>query len=194
MRRPDQPQTRPAVAAAGRRKEALTVALIFDPFRDMDRLTSQLMGSMPQGRSPRWMPLDLYRSGDHYVVNIDLPGVDPGSIDLDVDGNMLSIKAERTLQANGGEAQWLTQERPSGSFMRQLSLGEGLDVSGIHASYENGVLSLTIPVSEQSKPRKIAIQSGHSGTHQVTGSSGEAAGQSAGQTSTETASGQAQEG
>ena len=190
MRRPDQPQTRLAVAAAGRRKEALTVALIFDPFRDMDRLTSQLMGSMPQGRSPRWMPLDLYRSGDHYVVNIDLPGVDPGSIDLDVDGNMLSIKAERTLQADGGEAQWLTQERPSGSFMRQLSLGEGLDVSGIHASYENGVLSLTIPVSEKSKPRKIAIQTGHSGAQQVTGPSGE----TAGQTATETASGQAQEG
>ena len=169
MRRPDQPQTRLAVTAAGRRKEALTVALIFDPFRDMDRLTSQLMGTMPQGRSPRWMPLDLYRSGDHYVVNIDLPGVDPGSIDLDVDGNTLSIKAERTLQADGGESQWLTQERPSGSFMRQLALGEGLDVSGIHASYENGVLSLTIPVSEQSKPRKITVTAGGTGPKVIEG-------------------------
>jgi HSP20 family protein len=148
------------------------MALVFDPFRDMDRLTSQLMGSMSQGRSPRWMPLDLYRSGDHYVVNIDLPGVDPGSIDLDVDGNTLSIKAERTLQADDGEAQWLTQERPAGSFMRQLTLGEGLDVAGIHASYENGVLTLTIPVSERSKPRKIQIQSGQTGAQQVTAGPG----------------------
>jgi HSP20 family protein len=152
------------------------MALVFDPFRDMDRLTSQLMGSMSPGRSPRWMPLDLYRAGDHYVVNIDLPGVDPGSIDLDVDGNTLSIKAERTLQADDGEAQWLTQERPAGSFMRQLTLGEGLDVAGIHASYENGVLTLTIPVSERSKPRKIQIQSGHSGAQQVTAGPGGSAG------------------
>ena len=149
------------------------MALVFDPFRDMDRLTSQLMGSMSQGRAPRWMPLDLYRSGDHYVVNIDLPGVDPGSIDLDVDGNTLTIKAERTLQADDSEAQWLTQERPAGSFMRQLTLGEGLDVAGIHASYENGVLTLTIPVSERSKPRKIQVQSGRSGAQQVTAGRGE---------------------
>src|SRR5438045_4151189 len=94
---------RSAEGAGRRHKEAGTMALVFDPFRDMDRLTSQLMGSMSQGRSPRWMPLDLYRAGDHYVVNIDLPGVDPGSIDLDVDGNTLSIKAERTLQADDGE-------------------------------------------------------------------------------------------
>jgi HSP20 family protein len=161
-------------------KEVLTMAVIYDPFRDMDRLTSQLMGSLPQGRAPRWMPLDLFRSGDHYVVNIDLPGVDPGSIDLDVDGNTLSIKAERTLQANDG-AQWLTQERPSGSFMRQLALGEGLDVAGIHASYENGVLTLTIPVSEKSKPRKIEIQTGRTGAQEVTSSgSASAAGQTSG--------------
>jgi HSP20 family protein len=146
----------------------------------MDRLTSQLMGSMPQGRAPRWMPLDLYRSGDHYVVNIDLPGVDPGSIDLDVDGNTLTIKAERTLQSDG-EAQWLAQERPAGSFMRQLALGDGLDVTGIHASYENGVLTLTIPVSERSKPRKIEIQTGQSGAKQVTGPSGANTGESSSQ-------------
>jgi len=152
------------------------MALVFDPFRDMDRLTSQLMGSMSQGRAPRWMPLDLYRSGDHYVVNIDLPGVDPGSIDLDVDGNTLTIKAQRTLQADAGEAEWLTQERPAGSFMRQLALGEGLDVTGIHASYENGVLSLTIPVSKRSKPRKIQIQSGQTGARQVSAEPGDAAG------------------
>jgi HSP20 family protein len=150
------------------------MALVFDPFRDMDRLTSQLMGSMSQGRAPRWMPLDLYRSGDHYVVNIDLPGVEPDSIDLDVDGNTLSIKAERTLQADDGEAQWLAQERPAGSFMRQLALGDGLDVTGIHANYENGVLTLTIPVSERSKPRKIQVESQQHGARQVTAGPGTA--------------------
>lgn len=152
------------------------MALVFDPFRDVDRLTSQLMSSMSQGRAPRWMPLDLYRSGDHYVVNIDLPGVDPGSIDLDVDGNTLSVRAERTLHADDGEVQWLTQERPAGSFMRQLSLGDGLDVPGIHANYENGVLTLTIPVSERSKPRKIQIESRQQGAPQVTAGPGEADG------------------
>ena len=136
------------------------MALTFDPFREMDRLTSQLLGT---GGSPgggaRWMPMDLYRSGDHYVVNIDLPGVDPGSIDLDVDGNTLTVRAERTLSADD-DAQWLARERPAGSYMRQLSLGDGLDIDAIHAAYENGVLSLTIPVAEQAKPRKIQVQTG----------------------------------
>lgn len=133
------------------------MALSFDPFREMDRVTSQLFG--PTGertRGPRWMPMDLYRSGDHYVVNVDLPGVDPGSIDLNVDGNTLTVRAERSVKGDDG-AQWIAQERPAGSFMRQLSLGEGLDVSKIHASYEQGVLSLTIPVAEQAKPRRIEV-------------------------------------
>ena len=134
------------------------VALTFDPFRDLDRLANQLLGpGSAQARGPRWMPMDLYRSGDHYVVNVDLPGVDPGSIDLDVDGNTLTVRAERTLGADES-AQWLAQERPAGGFMRQLSLGEGLDVEKIHAGYENGVLSLTIPVAEQARPRKIEVQ------------------------------------
>ena len=136
------------------------MALTFDPFREMDRLAAQLVGSATAARSgPRWMPMDLYRSGDHYVVNVDLPGVDPGSIDLSVDGNTLTVQAQRTLIAEDS-AQWLAQERPAGTFMRQLSLGEGLNVDGIHASYENGVLSLTIPVIEQAKPRKIEVATG----------------------------------
>jgi HSP20 family protein len=139
----------------------VVVALTFDPFREMDRLAAQLLGSTTQARSgPRWMPMDLYRSGDHYVVNVDLPGVDPGSIDLDVDGNTLTVRAQRTLGGEEESAQWLAQERPAGAFMRQLSLGEGLDVDAIHASYENGVLSLTIPVAAQAKPRKIEVQAG----------------------------------
>lgn len=133
------------------------MALTFDPFREMDRLASQLMGATATGaRTPRWMPMDLYRSGDHFVMNVDLPGVDPGSIDLSVDGNTLTIRAERTLRPE--DAQWLAQERPAGTFLRQLNLGDGLDIDKIHATYENGVLSLTIPVAEQAKPRRISVE------------------------------------
>ncbi|MFP5334924.1 MAG: Hsp20/alpha crystallin family protein [Actinomycetes bacterium] len=133
------------------------MALTFDPFREMDRLASQLMGATATGtRTPRWMPMDLYRSGDHFVMNVDLPGIDPGSIDLSVDGNTLSIRAERTLRPE--DAQWLAQERPAGTFLRQLNLGDGLDIDKIHATYENGVLSLTIPVAEQAKPRRISVE------------------------------------
>ena len=134
------------------------MAVVFDPFREMDRLTSQLFGAPAGARTPRWMPMDLYRTGDHYVVNIDLPGVDPGSIDVDVDGTTLTVRAERTLRSEN-EFEWIAQERPAGSYMRQLSLGEGLDLDKIHAHYENGVLSLTVPVSEKAKPRKIEVQS-----------------------------------
>jgi HSP20 family protein len=124
----------------------------------MDRLASQLMSGSATARTPRWMPMDLYRAGDHYVVNIDLPGVDPGSIDVDVDGTTLTVRAERTLRGEEN-AEWIAQERASGSYMRQLSLGEGLDLERIHAHYENGVLSMTIPVSERARPRKIEVQS-----------------------------------
>jgi HSP20 family protein len=146
--------------AAGGLQEVTVVALTFDPFREVDRMANQLFGSaMAPARAPRWMPMDLYRMGDQFVVNVDLPGVDPGSIDLDVDGNTLSIRAERTLRADES-AQWLAQERPGGAFLRQLNLGDGLDLDGIRAHYENGVLSLTIPVAEQAKPRKIEVQTG----------------------------------
>lgn len=138
------------------------MALTFDPFREMDRLTARLLTGDGAGRSPSWMPMDLYRIEDRYVVNVDLPGVDPGSIDLDVDGNTLTISAERTIGAADG-ARWLAQERPAGRYTRQLSLGPDLDLDGIHASYENGVLSLTIPVAERAKPRKIAV--GHTDDH-----------------------------
>lgn len=134
------------------------MAVVFDPFREMDRLASQLMGGSSAARTPRWMPMDLYRAGDHYVVNIDLPGVDPGSIDVDVDGTTLTVRAERTLRGEEN-AEWIAQERPAGGYMRQLSLGEGLDLEKIHAHYENGVLSMTIPVSERARPRKIEVQS-----------------------------------
>ena len=128
----------------------------FDPFGDLDRLTAQLGQFRP---GPRYMPVDMYRDGDRYVVNADLPGIDPGSIDVDLDGNVLTIRAQRTAETRDG-AQWIAQERPAGSFYRQFTLGEGLDTEAISASYEHGVLSILIPVSERAKPRKIAISSG----------------------------------
>ncbi len=131
------------------------MAMNFDPFRELDRLT----GSMFEGRGPRLMPMDLYRDGDHYVLNADLPGVDPGSVDIDVDGQLLTIRAQRTLTSGEG-VKWLTRERQSGSFLRQLNLGQGIDTDSISATYENGVLSVTIPVSERMKPRKIEVQGG----------------------------------
>ncbi|WP_404312429.1 Hsp20/alpha crystallin family protein [Agrococcus terreus] len=133
------------------------MALTFDPFREMDRMAARLMTSGGTQRAASWMPMDLYRSGDHYVVHVDLPGVDPGSIDLDVDASTLTIQAERTLGAADG-AQWLAQERPAGRYVRQLSLGSDIDQDAIHAAYEHGVLTLTIPVAERAKPRKITVE------------------------------------
>ena len=131
------------------------MAMNFDPFRDLDRMASALLETT---QGPRVMPMDLYRDGDHYVLNADLPGIDPGSVDIDVDGELLTIRAERSLRGAEG-VQWLAHERRGGSFLRQLTLGQGIDTEGITASYANGVLSVTIPVSERAKPRKIEVHS-----------------------------------
>ena len=133
------------------------MALTFDPFREMDRMAARLLTSGGTQRSSSWMPMDLYRAGDHYIVNVDLPGIDPGSIDLDVDANTLTIQAERTIGAADG-AQWLAQERPAGRYMRQLGLGGDVDLDQIEATYEHGVLTLTIPIAERAKPRKITVE------------------------------------
>ncbi len=127
--------------------------MYFDPFRELDRVASSLLD---QAQGPRLMPMDLFRDGDHYVLNADLPGIDPGSVDVDVDGQLLTIRAERTPRSQEG-VKWLAHERPTGSFLRQLTLGEGIDSSRISATYENGVLSVTIPVAERAKPRKIEV-------------------------------------
>jgi HSP20 family protein len=127
----------------------------YDPFRDLDRLASSLFD---QRRGPRRMPMDLYRDGDHYVLTADLPGIDPGSVDIDVDGQLLTIRAERTLHS-GDDVKWITREREAASFLRQLNLGQGIDTEHISANYNNGVLSVTIPVSEKAKPRKIEVMS-----------------------------------
>jgi HSP20 family protein len=130
------------------------MAMNFDPFRDLDRIAGALM----ETRGPRLMPMDLYREGDVYILSADLPGIDPGSVDVDVDGQLLTIRAERTL-ANHEGVKWLTRERQAGSFLRQLNLGQGIDIDKIAASYDNGVLSVTIPVTEQAKPRKVQVVS-----------------------------------
>lgn len=126
----------------------------YDPLRQMERFANSFMDMGRRG--PRQMPMDLYRDGDHYVLTADLPGIDPGSVDIDVDGQLLTIRAERTLSAGDG-VKWITREREAGSFLRQLSLGQGLDTEKIAASYRNGVLSVTIPVSEKAKARKVSV-------------------------------------
>jgi HSP20 family protein len=131
------------------------MAMNFDPFRELDRVAGAFLDTR---RGPRLMPMDLYRDGDHYVLAADLPGIDPGSVDIDVDGQLLTIRAERTLTTGEGVA-WLAKERESGSFLRQLNLGQGIDTENITAHYDNGVLSVTIPVSEKAKARKIAVGS-----------------------------------
>ena len=107
---------------------------------------------------PRLMPMDLSRDADRYVLNADLPGIDPASVDIDVDGQLLSIRAERPAPATDGVT-WIARERSTGTFLRRFSLGQNVDTSNISANYENGVLSVVIPVAEKAKPRKIAVQS-----------------------------------
>lgn len=132
--------------------------LRFDPFRDLDRLTEQMLG-VPAGspRAPRFMPMDLFRAGDHFVLTADLPGVDPGSIDVSVDNGTLTIRAERSARSED-TVEWIASERFTGSFMRQVSLGDGIDAGAITATYDNGVLALTIPLAEVAKPRRIEVQ------------------------------------
>jgi HSP20 family protein len=138
--------------------------LRFDPFSDLDVLTRGLLTSQTgSNRAPRFMPMDLCKIDDHYLLTADLPGVDPGSVDVDVDGGTLTISAHRTARSDNG-VQWLANERFSGTYRRQLSLGEGIDASAISATYENGVLTVTIPLAERAKPRKIDVL--HAGRQQ----------------------------
>lgn len=131
--------------------------LRFDPFSDFDTLTRQMFGfNEGTARAPRFMPMDLFQAGDHYVLNADLPGIDPGSVEITVDNGVLTLRAQRSLPSDDG-VRWITSERFAGTFQRQISLGEGIDADGISATYENGVLSVTLPVAERAKPRRIEI-------------------------------------
>ena len=129
-----------------------------DPFRDLDRLTQQVFGTVAR---PVAMPMDAYRKGTDFYVHFDLPGIDPDSIDLTVEQNVLTVRVERPQISPDG-AEMIVSERPSGSFSRQLFLGETLDAEGIAADYHVGVLTLTIPVREAAKPRKLAVTSSDS--------------------------------
>ncbi len=129
-----------------------------DPFREIDRLTQQLLGSTGTTARPTMMLMDAWRDGDTFHVEFDLPGVDPASIDLDVERNVITVSAHREPLPEDVER--LAAERPRGKFSRQLVLGENLDTDNITANYVDGVLALQIPVSEAAKPRKIEISRG----------------------------------
>ncbi len=134
-----------------------------DPFRELDRLTQQFFGTTGTTSRPAVMPMDAYRLGELFVVQFDLPGVDPSSIELDVERNVLTVKAERRGPV-GEQVELQVAERPRGVFSRQLFLGDTLDTEHIEAAYDAGVLTLRIPVAEQAKPRKIAITAGSNGS------------------------------
>jgi HSP20 family protein len=132
----------------------MTMLMRFDPMREFDRMFEQAWSQTRQAS----VPMDAYRHEDTFVINLDLPGVDPGSIDLTVERNALTISAERHWQPVEGD-QLVAAERRHGSFSRQLFLGDGLDTEKIHATYENGVLTVTIPVADRAKPRRIEVES-----------------------------------
>jgi HSP20 family protein len=147
----------------------------FDPFRELDRLNQELWGG--NQRRSAGMPMDAYRQGDAFFIHFDLPGVDPSSIDLTVEKNVLTVRAERRLSAgsNGADdVEVLVAERPQGTYSRQLFLGETLDADRIEANYESGVLSLRIPVAEAAKPRRVQVTSSETSNAAITTSAGSA--------------------
>ncbi|MGW7097834.1 Hsp20/alpha crystallin family protein [Streptomyces sp. NPDC054838] len=140
-----------------------------DPFRELDRLTQQLMGTTGTWSKPSVMPMDAYREGDDYVIAFDLPGVSADAIDIDVERNMLTVRAERRPTAKGDEVQMELSERPLGVFSRQVMLADTLDTENINADYDAGVLTLRIPIAERAKPRKITISATGGGPKQISG-------------------------
>ena len=127
------------------------MSLRFDSLAEMDRLAATL-----SGRSPLALPIDVYRSGDHVVMHLDLPGVDPGSLDVSVERGVLTVAAERSPRV-AEDVQWLAHERPTGRITRQLMLGDTLDTDSLTATYDAGVLTLTIAIAQRAKPRRIEV-------------------------------------
>jgi HSP20 family protein len=128
--------------------------LMLDPFRQLDRLAEQVLGTVAH---PAAMPMDAWREGDEYIVALDLPGVDVDSIDLSVDKNALTVRAERKSPF-GKDTEPVAAERARGVFSRQLILGDAMEMENVKASYDAGVLTLRIPVAAQAEPRKIEIE------------------------------------
>jgi HSP20 family protein len=143
----------------------MTMLMRTDPFRDLDRVFEQLTGTRSR---PAVMHVDAERDGDWFNVYFDLPGIDPDSIELTVERNMLEVKAQRQRQSKDS-AELVISERPMGVFSRQLFLADTLDTDKLDATYDNGVLELRIPVSEKARPRKISIGAGSSGRRQIKG-------------------------
>ena len=135
----------------------------FDPFSEVQNFAHQVLSSR---NSLEEMPMDLYRRGSDYYLAADLPGIDPSSVDVDVDGQLLTIRAQRRLPTADKDTKWIVRERRSHSFVRQLNLGQGIDTENISASYDNGVLTVAIPVSPKAQPRKIQVATGNS-DHQI---------------------------
>jgi HSP20 family protein len=138
-----------------------------DPFRELDRLAQQAFGNAAGTWSrPSAMPMDAFREGDHFVVCFDLPGVPADAIELDVERNVLTVKAERRPYS-GENVEMQVAERTPGVFSRQLFLGDTLDADNIDASYDAGVLTLRIPIAEKAKPRRISISASGSEPKQI---------------------------
>jgi HSP20 family protein len=144
---------------AGSVEEVVGMVLSFDRFREFDRLADEMFGRVG-GAATAVMPMDLYRSGDHFVLHCDLAGVDPNSVDVNVDNRVLTIRAERSARTDT-DVQWLRRERAIGTFERKLNMGDGLDLDSISATWQEGVLTLTIPVAERAKPRRIQVNAGN---------------------------------
>ena len=132
------------------------MAIGYDPFRELDQLAQQLLSG---GRSPRSFPMDAYRRGDDFFVHLDLPGVDPGSIDITVEGPNITISAERRFNQHEDD-EILVSERPQGRFSRDLRVGTRVDSDAIEANYEGGVLTLRLPMAAEAKPRRVEVRSG----------------------------------
>ena len=156
-----------------------------DPLRHMDRLTNQLLSGT---RTPMGMPMDVWQADDGFHVALDLPGADPDSVDITTERNVLTISAERRPEYQQGQSV-LVAERPQGSFTRQLQLGDTVDTENIQANYADGVLRLTIPITQAAQRRKVQVQTGGSAERQITvegeaeeptGTPGDSAGSEAG--------------
>ncbi|WP_189530162.1 Hsp20/alpha crystallin family protein [Streptomyces roseolilacinus] len=141
-----------------------------DPFQEFDRIAQRLLGTSGTWSRPTAMPMDAYREGDEYVIAFDLPGVDPDAIDVDVERNMLTVKAERRPPTRAEGVQMELSERPLGVFSRQVMLADTLDVENIKGDYDAGVLTLRIPIAERAKPRKISISALGDGSRKQLGS------------------------
>ncbi len=135
----------------------MSTLLRFDPFRELDRILDEARTQHRRTAMPNGFPMDAYRHGDTFVLHFDLPGVEPSSIDIEHERNVLTVTAERSWRPVEGD-DVIANERIQGRFRRQLMLGDGLDVDRMHASYEHGVLTVTIPVAEKAKPRKVEVQ------------------------------------